>query len=198
MTFVGVAGFVNGSRLGWMWLFYGALGFVGLSFWRFHEARAKVPTLRVYFDAEDTNVIAGVPETYYTHVKVENLSDNVRAQGCVGRITRWEERQESGDFARHPRVLSPVEVKWANEPHGSIDIEPRVPRRLDLVHAVSSQPDRINFFTAKAGVGIDTSFSPGVYRAEVRVSGANTRETATGLFEIDFRTWNRITVSELG
>ncbi len=40
--FIAVVQFVAGSRLGWMWLFLGAIGFLVLSFWRFHQMRHEL------------------------------------------------------------------------------------------------------------------------------------------------------------
>ena len=133
---------------------------------------------------------------FFAHVMIENENSNVRARQCKGRITRWEERQSSGSFARHSYVAAPIVIKWANEEFGPIDIEPDEARRLDLVHATQSNPNHMALHTTKSGQGVQTLFSPGVYRAEVRVSGENARE-ASAWFEIDFGTWNQITVTEV-
>ena len=159
------------------------------------------PTLRVYFDANETYHLRKVADLggargFFCHLMVRNDGKQT-ARDCQGRLIEVHMRDSNGQFKPHPDFVSPVVLKWAHETDFTRrDIEPDLPRRLDLCYAVESMPGVLIFFTPKVPSGNRTDFPPGTYRVKVRVYAGNASH-ADGTVTIVYNgTWNQIELSE--
>ena len=159
------------------------------------------PKLRVYFDADETfhtRIVAdlGGAPGFFCHLMVSNDGKQT-ARNCQGRLIEVCVCEQTHQSAPHPDFLNPVVLKWAHEvDFGPRDIDPDLPRRLDLCFAVQSMPEVLRFFTPKIPTGNRTDFPPGTYRVKVRVDAENAAQI-DGVFLIHHPgVWDQVRVSE--
>jgi len=159
------------------------------------------PKLRVYFDPNETHHtrtlanLGGIPG-FFCHLMVSNDGKET-AKKCQGRLIEVSIREPDGEFRPHPDFVNPVVLKWAREPDfGPRDIDPDLPRRLDLCCAAQSIPGILSFFTHKRPSGNRTDFPPGTYRVKIRIDAENATRS-DGTFIVSYTgVWNQIQVSE--
>ncbi len=159
------------------------------------------PKLRLYFDPKEsyhTRLLVGRGDAlgYFTHLMVSNEGKQI-AKNCRGRLIEVSVPDSRGRFERHPDFVNPVVLKWAHEmDFDPKDVEPDIPKRLDLCYTDQSMPGLLIFFTKKVPTGNRTDFPPGTYRVKVRVDAENA-EPVDDTFVIDYGgVWNQIQVSE--
>jgi hypothetical protein len=107
-------------------------------------------------------------------------------------------KDSSEQFTKCPNFLNPFVLKWAHESDFTPkDIEPDIPRRLDLCYCLKTKPDKLIFFTLRKADGNKTIYPPGTYKVKVRVDSENA-QTVDGEFEIQFgNSWNDIQVTTI-
>lgn len=159
------------------------------------------PKLRIYLDPNKTyhtRALADLGGTpgFFCHLMVRNDGKEV-AKACQGRLIEVNSRGPDGEYQPHPDFVNPVVLKWAHEPDfGPRNIEPDLPRRLDLCYAVQARPGVLSFFTHKVPSGNRTDFPPGTYRVKVRTDSENAA-TVGGTFTVSYAgIWNQVQVSE--
>lgn len=159
------------------------------------------PKLHIYFDPNEsyhtrTVVDLGGTLGFFCHLMISNNGRQI-AKKCRGRLIEVNVLDSNGIFRHHPDFVSPVVLKWAHEINFDIkDVEPDIPKRLDLCYGVQSKPGVLIFFTPKFPTGNRTDFPPGTYRVKVRVDAENA-STVDGTFIIKYTgVWNQIQVSE--
>lgn len=136
----------------------------------------KRPRLQVYFDPNETYhtrlVLDAGGQGFFCHVMVRNTGKEI-ARNCRGRLIRVE-TPGSGRLVGHPDFKNPVTLKWGHEPDfDPRDVEPDMPRRLDVCYARESSPGILSFFTEKRPSGNRTDFPCGVYVVTIRCDGDN-------------------------
>ena len=162
---------------------------------------SRRPILRIYFDASETfhtrrladmNNIPG----FFCHLMVSNDGKET-AKECSLQLIQVEIRNQAGQFISHQDFLNPVVLKWAHESDfRPREIDPDIPRRLDLCLAVQSQPSFFSFATHKIPSGNRTDFPPGEYRVKVRVRSNNTKST-DGTYLVKYAgVWNQFEIAE--
>ena len=134
------------------------------------------PQLGIYYDPKETyykandygfNGRLGL----FCHVMVKNKGKMV-ARNCVGDLKTIEKRINN-TYEKIPSYVCVMRLKWAHEKDfTSKDIDPDVPRRLDVCY-VHKGFDTIHFFTEKYPSGNTTDFLPGKYKIRIRVKGQN-------------------------
>jgi len=161
------------------------------------------PKLSLYFDTNQSyhtrNLVdhGGVPG-FFCHVMVKN-NGKLIAKKCRARLLEVSIQDIDGiSFMPAQGFVSPVTLKWAHEPDFEPrDIEPDLPRRLDLCYSLQSQQDRIIFFAPPIPLGVQIIFPRGVYRVKIRVDAENAKST-DGVFVVNHRrNWNEISIAEL-
>jgi hypothetical protein len=112
----------------------------------------------VYFDEAETYHVRAVVDAgnalgYFCHVMVRNGGRTV-ATKCQARLMEVRERNHDGAYSAAPGFVAHRVLKWAHE--GTFDpqdIEPDLPRRLDLCYALVSSPNLLRFFTPPTPAG---------------------------------------------
>jgi hypothetical protein len=159
------------------------------------------PRLRLYFDPNETYHTRSLADLggaigFFCHLMVSNDGKQT-AKNCRGRLIEVSVPDSSGRFRRHPDFVNPVVLKWAHEmDFDPKDIEPDLPKRLDLCYAVQSMPEILRFFTPKLPTGNRTDFPPDTYCVKIRIDAENAAHV-DGTFMIDYTgVWNQFRVSE--
>ena len=90
---------------------------------------------------------------------------------------------------------APFILKWAHEKdYDPKDIEPDLPRRLDLCYGLERKPNQLSFFTIHKPDGNLTIYPPGTYRVKVRVDSENA-SLVDKYFIVNFKGgWDQITI----
>ena len=160
------------------------------------------PVLDLYFDKNETYHVAQTVNEqgalgFYCHLMVKNKGKST-APKCRGRLIAVEMLDDDGHVIKHPNFNSPAVLKWAHEPDfAPKDIEPDLPRRLDLCYVISSRPQTLSFFTEKRPLGNRTDFDRGVYRVTVRIDGDNLRPNDGQFLVKHMGDWNSVEVQTL-
>ena len=120
------------------------------------------------------------------------------ARNCRGRLIGLQIEDESGNFINHDMFSAPMVLKWAHEnDFESKDIEPDLPRRLDLCYGMQVQPNNLFIFTIHKPDGNLKIYPPGRYNVKIRVDSQNA-STVDQHFMVDFKAgWNQITIEEI-
>jgi hypothetical protein len=136
------------------------------------------PKLHVYFDPKETFhtrrlVDLRNQQGHFIHLMVKN-SGKVPALRCSAQAIRVFTVAGDGSITPHPGFLSPVLLKWAHETDfAPRDIDPDLPRRLDLCVSSQPHPGLFSLMTQKTPRGTQTDFPPGTYRVTVRARAEN-------------------------
>jgi hypothetical protein len=179
------------------------LGFLNPAKWIEKAVRYfRRARFHIYFDPDETFhtrklVDLNMELGHFVHVMVENSGAEV-ARGCSGQLIRIERMVEGRDFERHPGFVNPVVLKWAHESDlGPRDIDPDIPRRLDLCVAIQPDPQYFSLMTDRTPSGNQIDFPPGTYRATVRVRAENAA-SEDGTFQIVYEgIWNEFAVVQV-
>jgi len=136
------------------------------------------PRLEIYYDPDETyhqaldigfNRVLG----NFAHVMVRNNGKNV-ARNCIGELRRIEVLKETR-FQNVREYRHIMKLKWAHEKDfASKDIEPDIPRRLDVCY-IHKGYDTVHFFTEKYPSGNRTDFPPGEYKIKIKVKSDNAK-----------------------
>jgi hypothetical protein len=178
------------------------------------------PKLLLYFDPNETYHTRAIVDMggalgFFCHLMVSNDGKQI-AKNCRGRLIEVSIPDlnvqfrrhpgglievsipdSNGQFRCHPDFVNPVALKWAHETDfGPKDIEPDIPRRLDLCYAVQSMPGVLRFFTPKLPIGNRTDFPPSTYCVKVRVDAENAASVDRTFIISYAGIWNQIQVSE--
>ena len=162
---------------------------------------SRRPILRVYFDESETfhtrrltdmNNVLG----FFCHLMVSNDGKET-VKDCSAQLIQVETRDQHGQFVSHPDFLNPLVLKWAHEPDfRPRDIDPDIPKRLDLCLAVQSQPTFFSFITSRIPSGNRIDYPPGEYRVKVRVR-SNNAQSIDGTYLVRyFGVWNEFEITE--
>jgi len=163
---------------------------------------SRRPKLQVYFDpAETFHTRTLVDERnradrvgFYVHLMVRNAGAET-AKRCTASLIRLKLGTAEGQYKPHPGFLNPLVLKWAHElDYGPRDIDPDLPRRLDLCIGIQQCPQVFSFMTERTPRGTQIDYPPGTYLATIRV-GADNAQSVDASFEITYRgTWNEFQV----
>jgi hypothetical protein len=161
--------------------------------------RLRRPRLEIYFDASKAFnkrkvVDPGGAPGLFCHLVVRSRG-RCAAEGCQARLLAVADH----DLAPHPGFQNPCVLKWSHEPDfDPREIEPDVPRQLDLCYTLATQPEILRFFTPKRPDGNQTDFPSGTYAIRVRVTSTNAR-AADGRFILCYKgKWDQIHVKQVG
>ncbi len=163
------------------------------------RAWRRRPVLTISFEANKTYDVRAVIDFggalgRFCHFIVTNTGKDAARNGRA-RLMNVEILSPHGEPVAAPGFVAPRELKWANEPDfGPRDIEPEVPRRVDLCYAVNGHQG-LWFFAGPASVGVQTVFPPGKYRVRVRVDAQNARHVEAS-FDVSYDgRWSTVSVN---
>jgi len=161
----------------------------------------KRPKLLLYFDPNETyhnRVVADQNNTpgFFCHVMVRNEGKDI-AENCTCRIINIQIADDSGHFTKHNGFSAPMVLKWAHESdYDPRDIEPDLPRRLDLCCGLQAHPDNLFIFTIHKPDGNRTVYPPGKYRIRIRADSDNA-STVDQDFIVNFKGgWDLVSIEE--
>lgn len=160
------------------------------------------PRFKIYFDPEETFHTRRLVDLdnapgFFCHLMVKNVGKEV-AKECRAHLIEVKVRNDDGIFLRHPDFLNPVVLKWAHEPDfGPRDIDPDIPKRLDLCMAVQPYPQFFSFFTQRVPTGNRIDYPPGDYLVRVRVRAENSSSSDNSFFITYRGVWNQFVIREL-
>ena len=162
----------------------------------------KRPILVSYYDPKETyrtRLIANQNNTpgYFCHIMVKNDGKDV-AKNCRGRIINIQVENDNGLFEKHEFFSAPMVLKWAHESDFKPkEIEPDIPRRLDLCYGMQTHPDSLIIFTDHKPDGNLKIYPPGKYRITIRIDSENAKTTDRD-FIVNFNgSWNQIEMSDV-
>lgn len=161
----------------------------------------RQPKLRVYFDPDKTYLTVAVANRggapgFFCHLMVGNDGKET-ARNCQAKLVKVSTRESDGGYRPHPDFVNAVVLKWAHEPDlQPRDIDPDLPKRLDLCYAVQSIPDVFSFFMHKVPTGNRTDFPAGTYRVTVCVDAENAARIDRTFVISCNGVWDQIRVSE--
>jgi len=129
-------------------------------------------------------------------VMVKNEGKEI-AKNCRGRIINIQIEGDSGNFIKHNMFSAPMILKWAHESdYEPRNIEPDLPRRLDLCLGMQAHPNNLFIFTIHKPDGKQTVYPPGKYRVKIRVDSDNA-SSVDQHFIIDYKSgWNQISIEQ--
>lgn len=165
--------------------------------WTFYRR----PRLQVYFDPNESyhtrNVVNLGVRGFFCHVMVKNIGKEI-ALTCRGRLIKVEV-PESGLLVGHADFQPSVTLKWGHEPDfDPRDIEPDIPRLLDVCCVFEPSPNILRFASDKSPCGIRTDFPRGNYVVTIRCDGKNLKPIDAQFVIRHQGAWNETKVEPFG